>query len=141
VFSEYSVKLGHSWGYVDLRVDFGPCPVAIEAELGPKRLENDLRKAIALQAVLLLVVVADWRSCRTVRKVMARILELRRRSGLTAPTDPAIFILPVGPAIQQLRQIDDFVTRSLRDLSQNHKIIPARLKQALSGPKNERSMS
>jgi len=141
VSAEYPVRLGQTRGFVDLRVDFGPCRVAIEAELGPKRLENDLHKAMALPAYLLLVVVPNWQSCGTARKAMARILEQRRMNGLLADVEPATLILPVGPAIQQLRQINDFVTRSLHDLSQNHKIIPARLKQALSGPRNERSKS
>jgi hypothetical protein len=141
VSAEYPVRLGQTRGYVDLWVNLGPCPVAIEGELGIKRLENDLHKALALRALLLLIVVPNWAACRSARKAMARILELRRRSGLTAPTDPVVLILPVGPAIQRLRQINDFVTRSLSDLSQNHKIIPAKLQQALAGSNPERSKS
>lgn len=141
VFPEYPVRLGRTRGYVDLRANFGPCPVAIESELGTKRLDNDFRKALALKVMLLLIVVPNWPTCKTARKAMHRLLELRRRSGLTAPTDPVTLILPVGPAIQQLKQINDFVTRSLSHLSKGHKITPARLKAALAGSEPERSKS
>ena len=141
VFPEYTVRLNQTVGYVDLRIDLGPVRIAVEAELETKRLENDVLKAIALPAHLLLIVVPNWTTCKAARKAMARILERRRRSGLTAPTDPVILILPVGPARQQLGQLNDFVRRSLPDLSQNPKNIPASLAQALAGPTPERSKS
>ncbi len=141
VFPEHTVRLAQTVGYVDLRIDLGPVRIAAEAELGTKPLDNDLLKAIALPAHLLLVLVPNWSSCKKARQAMARILERRRRNGLTAPTDPVILILPVGPARQQLGQINDFVSRSLSDLSQNPKIIPASLARFLAGSTRERSKS
>jgi hypothetical protein len=141
IFPEHTVKLAQTVGFIDLRIDLGPLRIAVEAELNPnfRHLQNDLCKALALPAHLLLVDVPNWQTCRTGRKAMARLLEQSRKNGLPADLEPAILILPVGPAIQQLRQLKDLVTRSLSDGSQNHKIMLANLKQALADSKSERS--
>lgn len=56
VRAEYPTGRGRRAGAVDLFAEVAGLKIAIEVELGPRRIENDIRKAETLRADLLLVV-------------------------------------------------------------------------------------
>lgn len=85
---------GHP-GFIDLLVQVGPCRIAIEGELTPTRLLNDLNKAIASQATWLLVVTPT-------PSIAARCLRVLRPNIGNSPIG-RICVLPLGMALRQVR--------------------------------------
>ena len=94
VAREYPTGEGRQVGFVDLFVEHGAWRISCEAELTAHRIENDLEKAAALHASLLLIVVPEPRVARAVRRrVVACDSEQKRLP---------IWILPLGPMLQRL---------------------------------------
>src|SRR5690606_34516681 len=76
-------------GFVDLYIEHGPLRVVCEIELSPDRIDRDLRKAIALDATHLLIVVPTPR-------VAARVMRRLERSGGAGQAE--VFVLTLGRA-------------------------------------------
>jgi hypothetical protein len=88
------VRLGAKLGFVDLVVQLGSGRLAIEAEMTPRRVVNDLHKAAALEATWLWVVVPNCRVARSVRTQLRKLGVPERR--------PWISVWTLGEAIQQV---------------------------------------
>lgn len=110
---EHPVQVDSRLCFLDLTVSFGSWLVAIEAETGVRRLRSDIEKAVAIKADLLLIVVANWRIAEASRK---RLVKLYGRVPLSDNLLP-VLVLPVGPALQCITDLSDFVRRSLPSLS------------------------
>lgn len=95
---EHYTRLEESYGYVDLLATLGPYTIVCEAELSADRAVKDVAKALALKADLLVIVVP--------RKQVAEAIR-RRLHALPAedlpPSGLEIWVLPLGPALQRLR--------------------------------------
>ncbi len=93
-FREWFVNDGDTKGYVDLWVESNGFRIAIEAELTPKRIAHDVRKAIALRADELWIVVPTVRIARAVH----RKLNTLENTGM----GPEVFFLSQGQALQRV---------------------------------------
>lgn len=76
---EYPVGPGRRAGAVDIYVELGGVRVACEIELGPGRIHQDLRKASALGADLLLIVAPTAQVARAIRRRLVTIRPRRPR--------------------------------------------------------------
>ncbi len=85
---------GHS-GFIDLFVQAASCRIAIEAELAPARVLNDLSKAVAVRATWLLVVTPT-------PAVAARCYRVLKPHIGNAPL-ARVCVLPVGMALRLVR--------------------------------------
>ena len=81
-------------GAVDLLVEQPHVRIAIEAELSPKRIWADLRKAAAVRADELWIVVPTVQLVRTVRRKLATLP--------SAPLWLDVFVLTQGQALQRV---------------------------------------
>lgn len=70
---EHFVRLGESHGYIDLLIGLGPLLIANEAENDSRRVENDVRKAVALRATHLLIVTPTAAVARACKRKLAGI--------------------------------------------------------------------
>ncbi len=97
VHREYPVTIGSNMSFVDLFVVYNSSRIVCEAELTADRVLNDLDKAAALQASILLIVTPNW--------LVARAAERRvnRAGNRTCAGSLDLFILPIGHAMQWLR--------------------------------------
>ena len=89
-------------GAVDLLVDQPHVRIAIEAELSSKRIHGDLRKAVAVRADELWIVVPTVRHVRSVRRKLA-----------TLPPPPIwldVFVLTQGQALQRVTNCLSLIT-------------------------------
>lgn len=85
---------GHP-GFIDLLVQVGPRRIAIEGELTPTRILNDLNKAIVSRATWLLVVTPT-------PSIAARCSKVLRPHIDNSPL-VRVCVLPLGMAIRQVR--------------------------------------
>ena len=99
---EAAVHLGHTTGYIDLLVEIAGFRVAIEAELTPRRVANDIEKAIAVRAQELWVVVPDAQVARAIRRKLHLVP--------IAEGTPKIFVLTLGQAKQRVRNLVPFIS-------------------------------
>ena len=81
-------------GAVDLLVEQPHVRIAIEAELSSKRVDRDLRKAAAVRADELWIVVPTVRLVRNVRRKLATLP--------AAPLWLDVFVLTQGQALQRV---------------------------------------
>ena len=102
VFQEYPAKTGKRTRFVDLFVLLHGVRVVCEAELSFARIPNDVAKAIALDADLLLIVVSTSAACRKT--------QLQLKKTLTVLPGLTISILPLGVAIKRLKDQKSFLT-------------------------------
>lgn len=94
VSRQVPVQMGTKMGYVDLTVQQGTVRLAIEAEMSPWRVTEDLNKAAAVGAWLW-IVTPNSRVTAAVRAQL-RKLGVRERS-------PWICALSLGQAVERLR--------------------------------------
>lgn len=102
VFQEYPAKTGKRTRFVDLFVLLNGVRVVCEAELSFARILNDVAKAIALDADLLLIIVSTSAACRKTQKQLKKTV--------TALPGFTISILPLGVAIKRLKDQKSFLT-------------------------------
>lgn len=102
VSREHSVKVRDRICYVDLFVSYGDSRIACEAELTTDRILNDIAKAIALDADMLLILVPT--------STMARKVQERLTMTMPGPSLIAISVLPLGVALERLRNRTSFLT-------------------------------
>jgi len=115
---EHATESGRGTTFVDLLAVRESLRLVCEAELSPDRVWNDVNKAVSLEANLLLIVVPNARIARRVR---------RRLSRLTVPMIPEsldIWILPLGPALQRLREKLSLMTRVNVPRTLSHQTTP-----------------
>lgn len=93
-FREWYVNDCETKGYVDLWVEMNGFRIAVEAELTSKRVAHDLRKARALHADELWIVVPTVRVARAVH----RKLNTLASTGM----GPEVFFLTQGQALQRV---------------------------------------
>ncbi len=91
---ESYVNNGSVVGAVDLLVEQPHVRIAIEAELSSKRVGRDLRKAAAVRADELWIVVPTVRLVRSVRRKLATLP--------SAPIWLDVFVLTQGQALQRV---------------------------------------
>ena len=94
VYREYPAINGTYIGSVDIWVAFDQIRIAIEAELTPKRIGADIKKAQALRADELWIVVPTQRVVRAVRRKLATM------SKPTGGLD--LFLLTQGQALSRV---------------------------------------
>ena len=99
VHREHYMRLGESFGYADVLARLGSYTIVCEAELSPDRARKDVEKAVALRADLLLIVVPNKRLEVSVNKHLRAC-----NTDLDAPDWLEIWVLPLGPALQRLRE-------------------------------------
>lgn len=116
VHREYPVCSGRVGGRVDLLVDDGPCRLVVEAELCTRRMPNDVTKAVRLEGDILLILVPHWRLARAGAK------RLKDSGGARIPGTLTIWILPLGAALQRLRNKCHLMTLSYVRMTLNQKM-------------------
>lgn len=94
VHREYPATNGKYIGSVDIWVEHAQIRIAIEAELTPKRIQADIKKALALRADELWIVVPTQRVVRAIRRKLAKI------SIATSGLD--LFVLTQGQALSRV---------------------------------------
>lgn len=94
---EYPVRLADSVGFADVFAVHGSLRIVCEIELTADRVWNDVAKAVALQANLLLIVTPTGAVARRIRKC------LRYSATQSVPGELEICVLPFGKALQWLR--------------------------------------
>jgi hypothetical protein len=102
VYREFRVRRGTCLGFIDLFATFGSLRIACEAELSPARVPVDIAKAEAVQADLLLILVPTPAVARAIRQ---KFLSSQRPN---LRQDIAIWILPLGAALQRLGNLSRF---------------------------------
>lgn len=91
---EYSVRVGTRTLFIDLVVIIGLYRIAVEAELTPKRVQNDIEKATAFGAHELWIVTPTTRSVKTIlNSLPAKSIEM---------TGPKVFVLTQGQAVHRI---------------------------------------
>lgn len=93
---EHRVGQGRRAGYVDLVVDIGDTRIVCEVELTPDRVPNDVAKAIALKAKLLLIVAPTGAIARRIRR------RLRAMKLHLAAAELEVQVAPLGIALKRL---------------------------------------
>ena len=95
VWRQHCVRLEDSLGFADLFIIHGMHRIICEAELTSDRVLNDVCKAKALQAALLMIVVPHQRVA----------VAIRRRLAAAPSTAPGVekWVLPLGPMLQRVR--------------------------------------
>jgi len=101
VYLEYPTRMGRQAGFIDLFILHGPHRIACEAELSPDRVRNDVVKARAVHATLLLIVSTNVSVVRTIDQRLRswgppEVPQLR-----DVPALP-IWVLPLGRMLQRL---------------------------------------
>lgn len=91
---EVAVKLASSMGFIDIVIRKAEMLISVEAERSARRIMNDLKKAEAIDADELWLVVPTARVACTVRRRLAEV-ELKFEK-------PRIFVLTLGQARQRL---------------------------------------
>jgi len=89
-------RSGRTTGYIDLVVRLGAHVLAIEAEMSPARVANDLRKADEIGATSLWIVTANHNVARGGRRQLERL-------GVQEE-DPKILCVTLGEARERVRQ-------------------------------------
>lgn len=107
VHREHPAESGRSPRAVDLFVTWGTRRIVIEAELTARRVLDDVAKAELLNATLLLVVVPTARIAEAARGRIAQA-DLTR-------TSMAIWVLPLGPALERVRRCFPFSSNPIQD--------------------------
>lgn len=125
---EYAIESGRGVGFVDLFAVQESFRLVCEAELSPDRVWNDIRKAVALQADLLLIVVPTVRMARRIRR------RLQHPRCPAAPENLDIWILPLGPALQRLREMMSLMTRVNVSRTLSHQIMPGQAEFGRDAP-------
>ena len=95
VRTEYPAGPGRRAGSVDIYAELGELRLVCEVELGPRRVMNDVRKAEALAADVLLIVTPTAAEARAIRKRLRTF----GRSGVM------VQVLPMGLAIKYLSEM------------------------------------
>ena len=95
VRTEYPAGPGRRAGSVDIYAELGGMRLVCEVELGPGRVLNDVRKAEALGADLLLIVTATATEARAIRRRLRTFGRSRVR----------VRVRPMGLAIKDLSQM------------------------------------
>ena len=104
-------RVGHR--FIDLFVEWEGWRFVIEVELTADRVANDVVKAVAAQADLLLIVSPNRRAAAAVNRKLAR---------LSVPSGLVVWSLPFGPALQRLANKSRLMTALNISRSSNPKI-------------------
>jgi len=99
VYSEQPVQIANTTCYADLVVEKDGRRIVSAAEQSCRRVDNDVRKAVALGAQLLLIVTPDSFTAQSCRR------RLRRHPPLVAKIK--VIACPLGAALEILRQALD----------------------------------
>lgn len=86
---------GRGAGHIDLVLARGGRTIAVEVELSPKRVNRDLRKAAAIGADELWIVVPHRRTADAVGRRLAAL-------AVSAEGSRGIFVLTLGQALQRI---------------------------------------
>jgi hypothetical protein len=92
---EYPAGPGRRAGAVDIYIELGEARIACEIELGPGRIDQDLRKASALSVDLLLIVAPTPDVARAIRR---RLMTIR-------PRPPQVQVRLIASAIKYLSDL------------------------------------
>lgn len=92
-------------GAIDLVATMSDTKLAIEAELTPARVVRDVEKARAIEADLLVIVAPT-------RRIADAIVRRLHAAGVDLSSAPAVCVLPLGPALEQLRRSFPFHSAS-----------------------------
>ena len=93
---EHSVRKGRDTGYVDVYACWPTRSLAVEAELTPSRVDNDVVKAIQLGVDLLVIVTPTAPIARSARRRLGMTSARQRRNGLE------VWVYPLGPALERI---------------------------------------
>ena len=88
---------GRKVGFIDLLITYRGCRIAVEAELTDARVVNDVAKATAVDADLLLIVMP------TAREVRSAQAKLRREAVGRRELETTVLVTTLGQAIQRLK--------------------------------------
>jgi hypothetical protein len=113
VACESIVRSAEGIGYVDLLADWDTWRLVIEAELSARRAYQDRKKATVLKADYLLVVTPQRRIADAIER---KLLALVEHGG------PRICVLPLGPALQWVRNTCHLMSPPNVLTTFNHKI-------------------
>ena len=91
---EFHVRSETYTGFIDLKASRDGQVLAVEAELTPRRVKNDIAKAIAMNASELWIVVPEYHAAQAVRAVVARHAAAKKLP---------VRVLTQGQAIQKVR--------------------------------------
>ncbi len=107
---EYAMTRGPRTGYMDLLIEFGTYRIAVEAELTPKRVANDVAKAIGLGVQELWIVVPDAQIARAVHRRLNRVTGHKG--------ELQVFVLTQGQAKQRIMNSFPFCSRANVSISE-----------------------
>lgn len=99
---EHPVSVGSRTLFLDLAIFIGLHRIAVEAELSPARIRNDLRKAFAFRAHELWIVAPNAQRARVFRRAL--------KVPAASSTGTRVFVFTQGQAAQRI--IDSFPFRS-----------------------------
>lgn len=105
VHTEYPIKIGHHVSYADIFASCDGLRLVCEAERSPQRVANDVRKAMALDAQLLIIVVPNKNIARSVFRRLKQIDQ-----PLVGRQPLEIRVLALGPAVRMIRNFGLFRT-------------------------------
>ncbi len=98
VWMEYPVRSGSRSPAVDLYVEFAALRIALEIELGPRRIAADLAKAQELGVDELVIVTATPAQAAVIKRHLAK----------SKPSPISVQVLPFGASIRHLSQLSRF---------------------------------
>ncbi len=105
IHHQYRTGPGRRAGMIDLFIEYGSHRIAIEAETSPDRVGNDVAKAVAVRATLLLIIAPERRIAKAVRR------RLNRPNSPGASDELEVWVLPLGQALQRIRNCFPLMTR------------------------------
>ena len=122
VWREYPVGPGRDARHLDLFILYGSHRIAVEAELGPDRVRNDVMKAIAVKATALIIVTPNRPVARRVK---------RRLQAVNCVPNFSLCAEPLGLALQWVRSswplnFDLKVRPKEKAINLRHKLIQLR---------------
>lgn len=109
---EFHVRSETYTGFIDLKASRDGQVLAVEAELTPRRVKNDIAKAIAMNASELWIVVPEYHAARAVRAVVARHAARKKLP---------IRVLTQGQAIQRVKGCFPLISM-LNEQEENQKV-------------------
>ncbi len=89
---------------IDLFIEYRSHRIAIEAETSPDRVVNDVAKAVAVRATLLLIITPERRIAKAVRR------RLNRPNSPGASDELEVWVLPLGQALQRIKNCFPLMT-------------------------------
>jgi hypothetical protein len=113
---EFPIQIGTRRKFADLYAQWPGVTLVCEAELSADRVWNDLEKAVAAQATLLMIVVPNANVARRARH------RLSHPKAPSVPTSLTVCVLTLGIALQRLRRLLTLMSSVIGRRTLNHQI-------------------